>query len=459
MSAILWKIIKSLILLYLIYVLVGGLLIFYVTSPKAAKPQAAEFQETSESIALIDDVEEAWQARVDLISRARETLDISYYALHGGETIDEFLGLIIDAANRGVKVRFMLDGIAHGLWLKPSLYKAIAQHPNIDFAYYEPLNLLMPISWHHRLHDKIILVDNEIAMMGGRNIGDKYFTHQTKSTSIDRDVILFPGADGKHVLIQQISDYFNQLWTSPHNFVQGPEYTDSTLAQTSQFQLELAQEAKQSNPGDPSLKVWRERAVPIHRGYLISNPLKRGFNEPTVWSNMLYLMQQAEDNILVQSPYVIPSSQMRADLKFNHQEFADVDINLLSNSLASSNNILANSGYQNNRQAILEQGIHLYEFQPREAQLHTKAIVIDERISAVGTFNIDSRSTYLNTESMLVIDSPEFTAELLDDLRTRYDDQIEAISPAGEDPSAPPFFKKFLVTILRPLATLFTSLL
>lgn len=455
------QVLLAIILIYGIYVLVSGILIFYVIKPEPAKNVDLQFNQTDERVTLIDRPADAWQSRVDLIKSAQETLDISYYAFHGGESVEVFAGLVLDSADRGVNVRFLLDGLANGLMSFPEIYQLLASHPNIEFYFYEPLNLLKPWTWQNRMHDKIIIADNQVAMMGGRNIGDKYFTDNVPSLSIDRDVMLFKGDQAKDTdLIAQIANHYQNLLNSDITVSQDKTYSDRKMSRVEENKQDLINKMSEVTDPDPTLSGWLDRSHSINQATFVTNPIGRLYKESTVWAHLLALTEQAERSVTIQSPYVIPTKQMKDDIQNLTDDYPAVETRLLTNSLASTNNVIANSGYQANRQAILNMGIQLYEFSPEEAQFHTKAFIIDNQVSAIGTFNIDSRSAYLNTESMLIIDSPEFTQELFSNIYQDYGDLINKIDPNYPiDKSDYGAVKGFLSKILQPLARLFAPFL
>lgn len=177
------KLLLKWIFIYLIYVFLFAILLFFVQKPKEVIVDVDDglyidgFTDNDDKVALVESGEEGILTRLNLIYNAKETIDISYYTLTGGDSVKLFLAGINDAADRGVKVRIVLDGIFHNLKsdLKPVIY-AFEAHPNIELKFYEPFNLLTPRTWNNRLHDKMILVDQKLALIGGRNIGDKYFS-------------------------------------------------------------------------------------------------------------------------------------------------------------------------------------------------------------------------------------------------------------------------------------------
>lgn len=222
------QIVRKMFRSYLLYVFVFAVLIFAVQRPIKKKLAPSFYEDYSfvsrkgDRVALIEAPEDAAIVRLALIENAKETLDITYYTLIKGKSTEVFLGSIIDAANRGVQVRVLLDGIFHNLRgeLKDVVY-GFAVHPNINLKFYEVFRPLSPITWNNRLHDKMIVADQNLALIGGRNIGDKYFLQEAMAEDYvkDRDVMIFNDTaelDSPSV-ISDMQAYYNLLWNHKYS--------------------------------------------------------------------------------------------------------------------------------------------------------------------------------------------------------------------------------------------------
>ncbi|MCD8511946.1 MAG: phospholipase D family protein [Bacillus sp. (in: Bacteria)] len=368
---------------------------------------------SQDRIVLIEDRVEAGVARVHLIENAEETIDLAYFTLHGGTATDILFSSLVDAADRGVQVRFLLDGIFHNLRgeLRDIIF-AYSYHPNIEIKFYEPLDLLRPWTWNNRLHDKMIMVDNELAMVGGRNIGDKYFAPTGyEGASNDRDLLVIntkaPEQDDS--VLKDMENYFQMVWE--HEFTSyAVEEMSSRQEQRGKGALDDLRELHHSiqmTHGDffHNEIDWLSQSLPANQVTFIHNPIERFNKEPWVWQELTALMEQAEESIFIQSPYIIPSEKMMEYLDL--EKVTAPHIAVLTNSLAASPNVLAFSGYSRYREKIVAAGIDVYEFQGPTKSLHAKTYVFDDRITAIGAFNLDPRSAFLSTEVMLVVDSEE----------------------------------------------------
>ena len=199
------------VVIYVVYAVAGVTGGVYLSSvPSVSEvPQPVS---TDERVALVETGEEAWQIRRELITEADTTLDIATFAMQGGETVDLFYSLILEAADRGVQVRLLLDGIFHGMrLLDRQIYDVFLSHPNIEVGMYDTLNPLRPWTWNNRMHDKLLIADEKVGLIGGRNVGDKYFNESADTVSYDRELLVI-GQDGSaNELVSDMSHYFDEL--------------------------------------------------------------------------------------------------------------------------------------------------------------------------------------------------------------------------------------------------------
>src|SRR5690554_1814712 len=285
--------IKSLIIkiliIYALYVFISGILIFLFYHPNTTYLNYIELErfrngETGpDRVALIEDKHEAGLSRINLIESAEETLDIAYYTIHEGISSNLFYGKVLEAADRGIRVRILLDGIFHNLkGASRNIKYALIIHPNIELKFYEPLNLLKPWTWNNRLHDKYIIVDKELAMLGGRNIGDRYFLEDQHNDIVyDRDIVII-NTDENYLsesVIGDITGYFNSLWN--HRFSQSPgetliNYQNRKGIEKTKYLREFTERINKRHfeVFGPPLD-WYEISVPTNKITLVHNPLSR----------------------------------------------------------------------------------------------------------------------------------------------------------------------------------------
>lgn len=472
------KFIADILKVYALYAAIFGVIIFGLHRPKATDYIDTHRVERflgneicQDRVALVEDRYESGIARISLIENAKESLDISYYTIHDGVSTNIFLGSILDAADRGVQVRFILDGLFHNLRgkLKDTIY-AFSSHPNIELKFYEPFDFFRPWTWNNILHDKLVIVDDKLAMIGGRNIGDKYFAKEgyKKPTVDDRDVVIVntDEENPKGSAVWQIKRYFNTLWDHEFSKYPAPALSKSQHRKGQdriEYLSNYVEEVRQTRPHIFGNNIdWMEISLPTNNITLIHNPLQRLNKEPWCLYEIINLMKEAEHSIFIQSPYVIPTKKMLSPL--STEELMADRIDILTNSLAASPNFLASSGYRKYRKRIIDSGVNVYEFQG-PGSIHAKSFIFDDRLSLVGSFNVDPRSAYLSTETMVVIDSEEFAAHLRDAI----DDQIANSLLVGGDYSyqyspkvdAKPVstLKLWLVRVLSVIVYLFDYML
>lgn len=386
-------------------------------------------------VALAESPSEGFDSRLHIIDEATERIDVSYYAMHMGETTDLFLGALLNAADRGVQVRIIVDAQSGGLTQSHSDYAAaLGAHPNIELKVYNPINLLKPWTWNGRLHDKYIIVDDRLLLLGGRNIGDKYFEPEgyESGLSLDRDVLIYNTAwDGEteDSVLFRVREYMDELWDSaevrqifPEDTRNGTEKRQELQKDYDRFRAEHA--ALFDHAGD-DYETW---TYPANRISFIHNDTQASVKEPKVGYTLGQLLLSAEDSVTMQSPYIILDPLLQGLLEQLGEK--SVDGRILTNSVSTSPNPIACTAYYGDRDDVLESGLELWEYQGEDS-IHAKSYVIDDRMTVVGSYNLDPRSAYLNTELLLVIDSPEFTAHF-EEIQDAYFRQSLQVTEQGE---------------------------
>lgn len=389
-------------------------------------------------VGLIADNLDAFAVRALTARGAGRSLDLQYYIWH-----DDFTGQLLDrevllAADRGVRVRLLLDDLnAHG---KDSVLAALDQHPNIDVRMFNPTRnragvlgrgmemLLRGFSLNRRMHNKAWIADGRIAVIGGRNVGDEYFDAATDTNFLDLDAALFGPA------VQQTEAIFDAFWNSPSaiplSALSRPE--TSALA-TLRANTEKVYTSRRAHPylerlrQAPGVRAFVEGRLPLHwprSAQVYSDPPeKRGSEQPSWLSARLFpAMSSARHELQLISPYFVPGEQGVAWLRGLRQR--GVAVGILTNSLAATDVTAVHSGYAPYRVPLLREGVALYELMPLTqptdsslfgssgASLHTKAFVVDGKVGFVGSFNLDPRSINLNTEMGILFDEQALSAEL-----------------------------------------------
>jgi putative cardiolipin synthase len=402
-------------------------------------------------IRLLSSGAEALDSLVALADHAERTLDIQYYIIRQDESARDLLQHVRDAADRGVRVRVLVDDLNTSG--EDRHFMHLGQHPNVEVRVFNPFpggrsaiwsRMLASISdiprINHRMHNKLFVADNSLAITGGRNIGDEYFTLDKHSNFIDLDVV------GAGPIVPQLSASFDAFWNSKYAYpiasVAAP--APATPQEPSQTgvpadpALQEAQGAAQQDADwlrheldtDTLKLIWAPATVLADRPAKIASDVSPD-QEETIANNIAELMRSTQQEVLVISPYFVPGKEGVALMR--ELIARGVHIRILTNSLASTDAPLVHNGYARYRVALLKMGVELSEVRPRlgqkrvrfhpfrsaNASLHAKTLVIDRRTVFIGSLNMDERSKHFNSELGLVVRSPEIAHQvvsLLDDI-------------------------------------------
>lgn len=394
--------------------------------------------------------DQALEARLALVQRAMKTLDLQYYQVAHDGTGLQLLRALRDAGQRGVRVRLLVDDLYAAQ--QDALLAGLAAQPHIEVRLFNPLPVRnaafasrIALSMHEfsrinrRMHNKLFVADNVMAISGGRNIADEYFGRSEPANFIDLDIL----ATGPVVAEQ--SAVFDRYWNSEHAYpVQSllPAGFDLQAARQAFDQRVQALPADdlQTSPQDP-LGRGRvgEQLAAGHLDLLFASarlvadaPAKADAahddDEGTVAAAHLALLRSAREDVLVASPYFVPGASGLATLQ--HAVDRQVQFSVMTNSLSTTDEPLVHMGYARYRNALLKMGVKLYELMPSLTgaseqrpgttieqrgslgRLHAKLAVVDGRWLYIGSMNMDRRSALTNTECGLIIDSRELAREV-----------------------------------------------
>lgn len=469
------KWIRAAILLYLLYAFCTGVLPFLrpqaVSEAFAASVSPEDFYGTSpcqDRAALVETPAEGFDTRIHILDEAKSRIDLSYYAMHMGQTTDLFLGALLDAADRGVQIRILVDGQFGGLTPVNRAYAAaIGAHPNIALKVYNMPNPLKPWTWNGRLHDKYIIVDDRLLLMGGRNIGDKYFGPENyeKPLSYDRDVLIYntaweAGSGGS--VLSHVRGYMDSLWDGPNVRQLFTKDTKSAMAKRQALQAEFGDfRSRRPDLFDHTGDDYESATCTTNRVTFFHNDTNIGIKSPKTGYILGRLLTNAESFVALQSPYVILDSALEQLLRDLGE--MDIEAAILTNSAASSPNPAACAAYLGDRKTILGTGVRLWEYQSEDS-IHGKTYLIDDRMAVVGSYNLDPRSAYIDTEMLLAIDSTDFTRQLKKAQEAYWQQALE-VGPEGRyfqkdtlRPRPLPLLKKIMLLAIYVPVRLFKQL-
>ena len=451
------KLVFNLILIYIIYFIVT---VFVMTNfyPKDTINLNNNYQSDKEGqdiIALIDN-NKGLQARINLIENAQETIDIIQFYINDDEAGNIFINELLLQADKGIQVRIIIDGkYNHISGLTGAYLGLLTEHPNIKVKLYEPFQPLKPWTINNFLHDKILIIDNKQAMISGRNIGNRYFSDDVANFVYDLDsVVTFNGTDYESSALKQISEYFTSMWNYDYSVY--PQGVSDKKLIADKYQ-DINKKIVNSNFVKESFN-WDEISVPTNNITLISNPFDRFNKQPLVWNELANLINKAKKEVFINSPYIVPTKEIARKIELN--KLKNVEITMLTNSPKTSPNILAFSGYLRYKNDIIKNNnINIYEYQGL-GSLHSKSYIIDDYLSIVGSFNLDPRSAFLSTETMLVVDSDHFASLLKSYYQKQLDYSLltDGLYSYKEEEIIIPPWKKNTFSIMRHVVALIDHL-
>ena len=393
-------------------------------------------------------------SRLWLCENAKKTINVQYYSIAKDNAGFIMCDYLIHAADRGVKVRILLDALARQMAIRE--IQALDSHENIEVKVYNPIVQKGKRSYvrfiksirqlnriDQRMHNKVLEVDNVAAITGGRNIADIYFDYGKHYNFRDRDIMIFGQEVG------DVKKSFDQYWkdtlcvnyefvtrkvkkkSNQKRFTQLHHYT----CNTKNFSVEMRNKVADFPNRFKSILNSKEFLWADNVSFVADVPHKNIDREERKGSacsdTLMALLKQAKISIDIDSPYLITMDEEKEMLRDAVKR--GVKVRILTNSLCSTDNENAFSGYRRDRNETLETGIEIYEFKPnakvREKLMspegiaaldrksvygfHPKTMVIDNKISIIGTYNFDPRSADLNTECVMIVRSGDFAKILL----------------------------------------------
>jgi cardiolipin synthase C len=389
--------------------------------------------------------------RMQMINAAERTLDLQYFIFKGDETGRQLTFALMRAADRGVRVRVLIDDGETGTG--DEQIAALQAHRTIDIRIFNPFAYRGHSELHraaefalnksrldYRMHNKLLVVDNAIALIGGRNIGDQYFQIDPDSQFADDDMF------SAGPITRQMSSTFDEFWNNGLSIpIQALNTAKPTRAALSAHREELKDEDKQLKAdgvdyvkrvatGEPfnGILAGRLPLVWAHAQLIADSPDKKKVEAGEMVGRLMHravadAVTGVQSELLMVTPYLIPGSegmQMFHDL---HQR--GVRIRVLTSSLEATTVLAAQAGYMRYREPLLNEGVELFEIRSLlgntkgsgetaaisrygNYSLHAKMFIFDRKRLFIGSMNFDQRSMHLNTEIGLIIDSPALAQQM-----------------------------------------------
>jgi putative cardiolipin synthase len=407
---------------------------------------AAEAEHPGQSgFRLVIEGMEAFVIRAQSANLAARSLDVQTYIWHDDATGRYLAQVLLTAADRGVRVRLLVDDL--DARAKNAGFAALSAHPHIDVRTFNPFatrsgglrlageGLRDFGRINRRMHNKSWIADNRIALVGGRNLGDEYFTASHEVNFVDLDFAMVGP------VVRDVSASFDRFWNSPSAWpiesLDAGAVNEDALRRLRARLGEVTAGAKQGayaqalreNDGIRRLVAgdWAPRWSSKYR-FVSDDPAKVTMHEKdasraAVAAAVVEQLRGAQRSLDIISPYFVPGDAGSEVLVTRAKSGANVQV--LTNSLAANDVATVHGGYERHRKALLEGGVQLFELKPLSqgkqptsfsgssgASLHTKALTADGVSSFVGSYNLDPRSTWLNCEQGVLVDDGELSAQL-----------------------------------------------
>jgi len=388
----------------------------------------------------------ALMSRIALADQAAKAIDVQTFQFNDDATGRLVADRLLDAADRGVRVRLLVDAYYSP---EPDLFDALDAHQNIEVRLFNPFGsrdpgllstlgqMLMEFSrLNRRMHNKSFIVDNRVAIIGGRNIGDEYFDASGESNFRDLDLL----AIGP--VVRDASRAFDSYWND-QTVVPASAYesrhNDAGSLETLRARLDRSlRQFAQSDYAEVIVSELPHGATGARPGEWFWGPAELVSDQPEkvearvdqaglrIGPRLQQVLDAAQAEVVMTTPYFVPGeAEVRHLLGLVRR---GVNVSVLTNSLASTDHATAHGAYSERRRPLVEGGVRLFELKPRPEQapseameasggdvsLHAKSFVVDRRYVFVGSLNMDQRSKLLNTEMGVIVDDADLANAVVD---------------------------------------------
>jgi cardiolipin synthase C len=423
--------------------------------PSAESPLVRIAQDSSPSptltgFRLMPDGFYSLDARIQLAGRAHDSLDVQYYLIQDDRTGRLLMRNLRDAALRGVRVRLLVDDLYTSGG--DPMFSGLAAFPNVEVRLFNPFccarqsmagkyvaSLFDFRRLNHRMHNKLFIADGVVAVMGGRNIADEYFTRSATSNFVDMDVFIVGP------VVRQLASIFDIYWNSPQAYPVEAILGESADREHARHSFDhLVDDGEQMmsvvlppvdilgyGPINDDLDsgrlglVWGTAIAFADQPGKVMATSDEMARSMSAQMNVMDRVMESKSEVVISSPYFVPGSM--GTQAFGDLRKRNVKVTILTNSLAANDEPLVHTGYARYRVELLRTGVDIYELSPTRIQhnkrlmlpgaslgrLHAKTAVIDESAVYIGSVNLDPRSESTNTELGLFARCPELAKEVI----------------------------------------------
>jgi len=378
---------------------------------------------------------DALTARLLLAERAGRSIDTQYYLIKTDTTGFAFTEALLRAADRGVRVRLLVDDVFTKGY--DAGMAALDSHPNFEIRVFNPFlrgatgkvrsGLTDLARVNRRMHTKTFTVDNQVTIVGGRNIADEYFGAREDAKFGDLDVV------GVGKIANDVSSMFDSFWNHSTAlpvpaFAEMPDNPELELEKL-RTKLAASRERIEQTKYAEAVLATALGFIEEDSGVLEWAPYELVYDSPdkgtkssegptiAITTPLFEALQSAKSEVIVVSPYFVP--RKKGVVFFSELRARGIKVTIVTNSLAANNQLTVHGGYAPSRKPLLEKGVRIYEVRPdadiagsefvaaggAKATLHTKSFLVDRNRIFIGSFNFDPRSANLNTESGVIIES------------------------------------------------------
>lgn len=453
----------------------------------------------SERVRPVLDNDEAMEMHLRLIHMAKRRIIVSTYQMVADEAGKDYLSALLCAAGRGVKVELLVNGISAFMDLRNDRYmQAFSAHENITFSVYNPVSFLRPWKLQAALHSKYVIVDESCYLLGGRNILNLFLGSYGEHFNKDSELLVYETGDIRGTSLEQLLDYHARTMAQPdvkpyRANEKAQSYRAWKHAKSCQTEknreLHRTQEREQSYPVSKKVRshgAEKHRQI-VHAAYeeltsrqesleekypaaytaydfpastlptgkvsLLASQVEPVNKEPRIWYYLSEVAKGGKD-ISIYTPYIICDRQMYADLRALGAS-ADT-LKILTNAVENGANPFGCADYLNQKVNIQKTGAKVYEYSGAKS-IHMKAWCVDDRMTMIGSCNMDMRSVYIDTELMLAVDSKELNRVIRED----FNETLRGCRIMQRDGSCQyhedyvrkpmPWNKRFIYSVLRGL--------
>lgn len=413
------KLLMIILILLLLYIFIGSILPF-VRQPEVSEATAESFRIedfygddiSDERAYIVSDSGEALELRIRMIAEAEEEIIYSTGEFRSDKSGKAVLSALLAASERGVNVRLLVDGFGEIMQMHGNEYFiALSESENVDIRIYNRMSVLRPWSIHGLLHDKYIIVDDALYLLGGRNTYDLFLGEQDGSQKPDWELLVYNNG-GRAESLEELRSYFESVWIEPKvtEYAGFGKSIKKSATERAADELEaIYEDLQREHPDCFEPTEYYSITKPVKKIKLITNPVHTSAKEPVAFYSMTRLMQSADEEVRFHTPYIIADEYMNEELSKICEAVPRVV--MMTNSVANNANPFGAMDYFKNKDKALDTGVDILEYDGG-ISYHGKCFVMDDDISGIGSFNWDMRSVYVDTEMMLVIHSEEINRDL-----------------------------------------------